>query len=410
MNIRHHIVLVLFLIFFLSGNVSNVLFGMHSYYWGVACFVYAIAVCLFFKQAYAKADWIALLIISGNVLTTCIRYVSGYDATLFTAITTSLPAIVVLILPKIPDNIIQNIGIKIVLRKFLQVFFLSECSMAILEFMMRQHIVGHIATTYQTGLVHYDESYFRSVALLGGPLLNALVVTTMTLFYLFDETLTQKKRLLLFIVGLSAVLCFNARVAIVINIAGFALWFLREIRRTQSSHKIYLGILIVSVALYVFYAAGTGSRLFATESISNDSSINVRLRLFKYILSNWRFSDILWGHSTSWIEHEMAVNIKVRIIENGWVRLIYIYGLLYAIYLMILYVKLCRQLLANYSRYATVVISLLFIVLSSANPDIVNSFVPMTCFLICIYTYQPLYIKIAEKSPNISYVAQNKVL
>lgn len=332
------------------------------------------------------------MIISGAFLWYAFRFILGPKGETVAMLSLSLPALFVLILPKQFDSVRQYLELKTAIATFLLYFFLSECSIAIIEFVMRQHVFGWIGSYYSTGLVSYEEDSFRSVAFLnGGPVNNALVVTTINLFYLLSDTFSLKKKMALFILGLAAVFCFNARMSIVINVLGFLLFVGKEIWYSRQLNKIqYIVVLsVVAIAFFIFFINyGMGNRLWMFKNISADESIQTRLRLFNYI-DNVNITDLLWGQSLSWINRNINMFIKVSIIENFWIMYIYHLGIFVMTYFTVCYLKLCQNLYIGYSKFSIIVTSLLFIILASSNDSLYVFYLPLTIFLLCIYAYQP---------------------
>jgi len=332
------------------------------------------------------------MIISGAFLWYAFRFILEPKGETVAMLSLSLPALFVLILPKKFDSVRQYLELKNAIATFLLYFFLSECSIAIIEFVMRRHVFGWIGSYYSTGLVSYEEDSFRSVAFLnGGPVNNALVVTTINLFYLLSDTFSLKKKMALFILGLAAVFCFNARMAIIINVLGLLLFIGKEIWYSRQLNKIQyiVFLIVVAIAFFIFFINyGMGNRLWMFKNISADGSIQTRLRLFNYI-DNVNITDLLWGQSLSWINRNINMVIKVDIIENFWIKYIYHLGIFVMTYFTVYYLKLCQNLYIGYSKFSIIVTSLLFIILASSNDSLYAFYLPLTIFLLCIYAYQP---------------------
>jgi len=389
---KYHIIILLTIVFYISGNVGKVLLNLPVRLIPFVFVGYGTFILLFYKREWTKPDLYASMIIAGAFLWYTFRFIFGPKEETGVMFTLSLPALFILVLPKRHDSVWQYLETKNTLATFLLCFFILECGIAIIEFVMRQHIFGWIGSYYYKGLASYGKNVFRSVSFLdGGPLNNALVVTTINLFYLLHDTFSLKKKMALFILGLAAVFCFNARMAIVINVLGLLLFVGKEIWYGRQLNKIryMVFLLVVAIAFFsFFFTYGMGNRLWLFKDISTDGSIQTRLRLFRY-LADVNIADLLWGHSRSWMNHNMSILIKVDIIENFWILFIYNLGIFVTAYFTICYIKLCQELYTRYSRFNVIVTSLLFTLLASSNNSLYSFYMPLSVFLLCIYTYQP---------------------
>jgi len=347
-----------------------------------------------YKHSLTKVDRIAVCMVAGGFIWLCIRYILGirgeYRGMVYIL---TLPAFLVAVLPH--EFSIDSIKLKIILIHLLSYVYIAECTVAIAEYVLQSHIFGWADTTYFKGLVHYDTAFeFRSVALFGSPLNNALIVTIMMLFYLFNPGISNKRKISLWILGLVAIFCFNARAAIIINLLSFVMFVARQvIDGDRIAYKNYIVFtLVMLTAVWLSYHYGLGARLWNTHSISEDSSINVRFKLFEYVL-NIDWSNYLWGNSVESIRHEMSTLIGVRIIENFWILYIFHLGIVATLFFSLCYYALCRLLLKPYVLFDKVVIAGSFLLLASSNNSLYSGFVPLFTFLLCCYVYQPVVLK-----------------
>lgn len=406
---KANITILLCIIFYLYGNVGTTFLHIPRDYFTYALCGYGFLILILYKQKWTVIQRLALLISGSAFGWLCLRYIIGeqgaFRETIFFLI---LPAFLISIFPY--KEIRKCIELRVTISRFLYCFFIIECSLAILEFAIQQHIFGWEEMTYAKGLVKYDiQAGFRSVALLKGPLNNALVITVMMLFYLFDPDLPLKRKIPLWLLGLIAIFCFNARAAIVINLLSLFIFVCKGILDSTSKNRNrYLAFFVTTcIVLFLLYTYNWGGRFWDVAKIKNDSSIDVRLRLFNYMAkADW--SDYLWGYSTSEVKHEMATKINVKVIENFWILYIFRLGIVATIYFTVLYFCLCKKLLTSYTTFNKVVISLLFISLASANNSIYVDFMPLFTFMLCAYTHSPangLYINILK-----SFITQQQLL
>ena len=388
------IIILICIIFFLVGNVGVTFMNISQDYFIYFLWGYGLLILGIYKHCLTKIDWIAICIVASAFIWLCVRYFLGIRGEyLGTVCILALPAFLIAVFPH--NLSIDSIKLKIILTRLLAYIYLTECTIAIAEYVLQSHIFGWIDTTYHRGLVHFGmASGFRAVALFGSPLNNALIVTIMMLFYLFNSGISFKRKIALWILGLTAVFCFNARGAIIVNLLSFAIFIVRyTTNRDKIAGKHYvLFTLITFATVWLMYHYGWGDRLWNLRDISSDSSINVRFRLFEYV-SNIDWSNYLWGNSVESIRHEMSTLIGVRIIENFWILYIFHLGIVATLFFVCCYYVLCRFLLKPYQLFDKVVLAGAFLLLASSNNSLYSGFIPLFTFLFCCYVYQPTVLK-----------------
>jgi len=386
------VIILLILVFYICGNIGSVTLGLPNGALLAMPAIYSTGVLIARKQCLTNAKKQAAWIIAGGILLLCLHYIINPEDKIIRDITILiLPALIISSLPLDDRLNIQNLEIKHIVAQFLLIFYIAECSIAILEFALHEHLFGWADPTYHKGIVTFDKTdAFRSVALMGSPLNNALIVTAMMLFYLFDPSSGMKRKMSLWILGLAAIFCFNARTAIVINILSMLLFVAKGILDNRSKRLRYIIVFITAgLAICIMYLCGMGTRLWETGYIGTDESIGTRMKLFQYLL-NKDWTDFLWGSSQLHIQHNMWASIKVKIIENFWVLYIFRFGIVASAYFTFFYLKLGRELFKYYSRLEKVAIPVFFIVLASINNSMASNFTPLAVFLLCAYAYNPI--------------------
>lgn len=390
------IIIAIFVIFFISGNVGVTCMNIPPDYFRYFLLGYGLLIAGVCKHSLTKVEWISVGIVAGGLLWLCVRYALGIRGEYGGAVgVLILPALLIALFPH--GLSVQSVNLKIAVIRLLRCVYITECVIAVAEYVLQCHVFGWIEATYVKGLVHYGASSgFRSVALFGSPLNNALIVTTMMLFYLFNPGISGRRKISLWILGLTAIFCFNTRSAIIINLLSFVLFVIRQAvnRGTGKQYVMFSLVTVIIVCLLYYY--GWGDRLWNTRDIGSDSSINVRLRLFEY-LSGIDWSGYLWGHSVKSIRHEMSTLIGVRIIENFWILYIFHLGIVATAFFTLCYYALCRLLLKPYRLFDKIVISGLFLLQASSNNSLYSGFVPLFTFLLCSYVYQPMTLNRSGK-------------
>lgn len=391
----YHIIVLLSFVFCLYGNIGRVTLGISNGVLLGLLIGYSLFIIAMYKRDWGRIEWQAAWIIGGAVLLLVLRCVANADYKLIRNMTIlTLPALLISVFPNGQVSSRRAFGARSIVAKFLLFFYVLECSTAILEFIMRDHIFGWFEYTYTKGIITYaGNDSFRSVALMGGPLENALSVTVMMLFYLFNQRFSMKRKMALWFLGLIAVFCFNARMAIIVNLLGMFLYIEIFKKRPDSSNKYIVVLFATCSVVGILYFYGLGDRLWETGNIGKDTSIETRLKLFRY-MADRDWADYLWGSSLMQVRHEISTSIKVRIIENFWLSYVFRIGLIATIYFTVLYFSLCRNLLRAYPLTDKIVISSLFVILVSSNNSLDSNFLPLFLFMLCSYTYKPASLDI----------------
>jgi len=382
-----NLLILLFLACYVFGNIGMTSLGISNTIVLYSLLGYACIMMILTKDYLDNTAKWPLWIIAGGIIMLLVRWVTGIlQESIQSTLILVLPAILISLFPLKYES--ESIKTRITVSGFIYWFYIIECCLAIVEFVMKQHVFGWIEIAYNSSVVDFDNQYFRSVALCGGPLLNAQIVTTIMLFFLFDLFLSPRKKILLWFLGLIAVLCFNARMAIVINILGLILYIGKEISRVQWHTRIkYIALSIfIGVTVSFLLIMGLGNRLTATTSLADDDSISIRLALFKYFF-NSDLQVYIWGHSMDELRRIMNI-IGIKVIENFWIIYIYHFGVVFTGYFTFCYFKLVQYFLRPFPTFDKIVISGLFVILISANNSIASSHMPLFIFLLCCYANQ----------------------
>jgi len=379
--------ILLFIVCYVFGNIGITILGLSNTTMLYFLSGYAMVMIISTKPYRDNTMKWALWIVAGGLIMLCVRAATGIlDESVQSTVILILPALLISLFPMQYES--EGTETRIMAHRFIYWFYIMECSMAIIEFCMEQHIFGWIEQSYMGGIVNFHNRQFRSVALCGGPLLNAQIVTTIMLFILFDICLPLREKIPLWLLGLVAVFCFNARMAIIINLSGILFYAGKEICRKPFQTKIKYIILLffIGISVPALFMMNLGNRLTATSSFVNDDSISIRLVLIKYFLHS-DFQAYIWGHSMDALRHIMNI-IGVKVIENFWIIYIYHFGIVFTAYFSFCYYKLGRLLLKPYPMFDKIIISVLFVILISSNNSVASSYMPLFIFLLCCYTNQ----------------------
>jgi hypothetical protein len=303
------------------------------------------------------------------------------------------------------DYLVKRKIVKIIIG-----FYVFECLVAIAEYLLRTHFFLWIDTTFQSHLMNFRlRESFRSVALHGAPLSNALMVTVLSAFFI-TSSLKDKYKFALWGLGFVAVLAFNARMAIIVNLGFFAFYIFKLLgdRKAKFTTKLFVYVasaIFFAVASYLVFYQGLGDRLFKTELL-DQASAQKRFDLFT-IFDGHTVYDFLFGRSMR--DFDMMKELAgLLIIENFWVCEIILFGGLFVAGMVVLYFKLLAPYAREYSFYNRMVICLSFILLASTNNSLFTQYLPLLLFVVCLNLFRPDTFKFILPSKYIDRYALTK--
>ena len=163
--------------------------------------------------------------------------------------------------------------------KLFFIFYLFETGMAITERVLGTTILGW--NDIEFSVEDWGVSGFRSAALHGHPLYNALMVSISMAFILFSP-LKIKYKMILWSMGYVSILCFNTRGSIVGNallLAFYIIYVLLFDNSISSRTKVRLVMfssIMTIVGLILFFNVGLGGRL-AEMGLFDESSAQTRI-------------------------------------------------------------------------------------------------------------------------------------
>ena len=185
-----------------------------------------------------------------------------------------------------------------------------------------------------------DEMVFRSAALLGHPLTNALCMSIVMIYILISDIELIKKSILYFI-GFFSLFCFNARAAIMISAGTFALYTIRPLFRkdtpwTKRFFSLLLLVVFVFVGIYLLNA-GFGGRFEEQGDFSEDGSALARIEVFS-IFNQYGIANFLWGMPYKDVENMALAVLGMTHIENWFILSTMIVGLVITTIVVILFI------------------------------------------------------------------------
>lgn len=273
-------------------------------------------------------------------------------------------------------------------------FFIVETGIAILE-----RFVGYNFFEWKADEV-FSINYtgnleFRSCALHGHPLYNALLVTTSMSFILISP-LKLKYKLSLWSLGYMSILCFNTRSSMVGNFLLlltyliYTIFFDKSIKKKIKRHLLISSISIICLASFFIISKGWGGRLLEM-GLFDDSSAIVRVNSWN-IFNYFDISNFLWGLSRNEITRTIYSS-GLHLTENFLIDQILLYGLVFYIPYVTFTTFLCMYLLKDYSLFQRFFVSGSFLLIAVTNNSLSSNFYALFFFIILICLFNPRHIK-----------------
>ena len=247
------------------------------------------------------------------------------------------------ILPIFLFNYLKNfkdIKFKLIAQKGIVVFYCVVCGLALVERLLSVIILARN--------IEASEDGFRSWALCGHPLANALLISIAMSFILLSD---MKRKLELFFLGMVALLCFNTRSSMMYWAAAAVMYYF-----------LFAGI-IVSVLMLSF---GFGNRII-TMGAYDESSAAVRVAIFD-IFNYYPLSDFQFGYPAKDIQMiQYRSGIYGMIIENYWLLFLLRFGYIFTSILSALMLTFMWKNLKGRKLFDIFYILAAFLMVSSTN-------------------------------------------
>lgn len=279
-----------------------------------------------------------------------------------------------------------NKKVSIQTRKLILFFFIIECSLAIIERVTNYNLFPFVLQQdFQV-----EDNLFRSSALYGHALSNALIVCIIWSFILFSDMKLEKKITYIGL-GFLALLSFNTRFAIIASILlliVYAYFFMRNMENKKTKRRFILYIACFGIAsLFILLALGWGGRLLEM-GLYDSSSASVRTDLFK-IFEYFNINNFLLGIPAEEVQFIKEYSgIASLIIENYWLIYLFRFGLFFLIILTILYILVFKEILKGYNRFIALSLSFFFLLVSSSNNSLDTGDPYLAIFFLCCYAFR----------------------
>lgn len=384
--------ILLFVIFFLSIAIFGRL-GIDDKI-SIPCFI-GCAVFLIVgngKKAMLFKYWELIAIILLIAVTWGIKREIKGDGNDFLTIFLAVPVFLFGCLPKISSSSTKkDVAIWRFVAKLVLFLFVTEFAVCAIE-----KVSGNYLFADATQIKLEDNGEFRSYALLGHPLQNALIMSTIMSFILISPIKINIK-MTLWILGYVSILCFNTRSSIIGNALIFTIYvfytvFVRKgVKARVKKWLIFASFFAFGVIAVLIVKYDLGGRLLKMGVNDDAGSTQTRLDAFS-ILTSYSFSDLTWGIDARYYDMILARS-GIKILENWWIDFILYFGTLPFLIMIILYVLLIVHLYKGYDKFSIFISVITFWLICSTNNSLAATWVPLFLYMLLIKVFNPLYIR-----------------
>lgn len=231
---------------------------------------------------------------------------------------------------------------------------------------------------------------FRSTALLGHPLSNALM-TAVIMGFILISNLKNFHKYALYMLGFVALLCFNARGAMLISGLSFIIYVLYNLTNAKMKFSSKLNIVIfmlICIAIVVYLLGeGYGGRFFEQDDVSEDGSIMARI----YVWLMFSYLDLkafLLGINGDEIERLAIRTMGMIHVENWLILFILNMGIILTIAVILFFIPIFRQSLKNYTIFQTLFALGICFGVASTNNSLASGVQAISMFMACAYAFR----------------------
>ena len=228
---------------------------------------------------------------------------------------------------------------------------------------------------------------FRSNALLGHPLTNALI-TSIIMGFILTSNIKTIRKYILYMLGFVALMCFNARGAILLSGLSFIAYIFNAIfqKGIKTSTKVatILFVLISITIIFTMFNEGYGGRFFEND-ISEDSSILARIEVWS-IFSKCSFNDILWG--TPDVTKLAMKTLGHMHIENWLILSILLAGIIITIPSILFFIPIFRKSLKEYNKFEKLFLIGICLSIASTNNSLACGIPALSIFFVSSFAFK----------------------
>ncbi|WP_154647991.1 VpsF family polysaccharide biosynthesis protein [Pedobacter arcticus] len=279
-------------------------------------------------------------------------------------------------------------------RKWIYIFFFLNAGIAVIEKVFSRLLFLKDSPWF------FD--YFRSTALFGHPLNNALIMSVLTII-LFLATKETYLKMGVLLAGMLSIFCFGARGAllgvfgaILLNIILNGLGFTKEPSRNIKSGLMYLASFAL-ILIVVISFTNLGDRIAGLAHV--DESAEARVGSFD-ILQQVDLKDLMWtGVSLDKIDMLQYLS-GVEIIENFYIEWLLNFGLVVTVVLIISLIMFLYNMMHNIGADIKFPILFTLIAVSSSNNSLATSTYVITILVMAYYIFLDFRVLVLHKVPT----------
>lgn len=240
------------------------------------------------------------------------------------------------------------------------VFFIVECLLAIYEKKYNIALFPYVEDDYYLSMVEQGQVWqFRSSSLLGNPLFNANFVSFSLCLLLCCDRIKVVYRYMLALLGLFAILGFNARGATIVTscLVLYKLYMILKGQKSKLNKYLFYALIVVSLYYAIDFVMNSdwGGRLMQDELM--DGSAQTRLSFSEYL------------NKISLISFPTWVNTMNKS-ENSYLFILISYGLFLGILLIYSLFRLFFHYLAPYTGQVKILLLVSAIGVGSLNNNL----------------------------------------
>ncbi len=254
--------------------------------------------------------------------------------------------------------------------RFLHFVFIANALLALFEY-----LTGNRLTPYVAGGVQLGDDDWRATALLGHPLVNAVMTGSYILLLVSRSGggLRGVARGFVLLLQLAAMVAFGARASLVVMILMLSLVWLKGAKdvllgRTKIE-MVHFAIIAIILPILVggvvaLDEIGFFDRLITRFSEDNGSA-SARVAMFE-LFNYFPMRDILFGPSPDLLDTLKGIEGVEAGIESFWVAFILSYGLLVSLLFFVGLFAFCISIYRRTGGYALYVLTFFFVVASTS--------------------------------------------
>ena len=283
----------------------------------------------------------------------------------------------------------RNYRIKMYVKGILLTMFSANCLMSIYErYSMTQFFPIEMIRSDIYFADETENTLYRSSALLGHPLSNALIISIIMIFIL-TSSIGAKIKLSLYALGMVSLFCFNARGAIMISILTLFLYLIQPFFRKKKSLKKIISTSFFSIfaviLLNLLFERNVAGRFVGQGGLLSDNSSRARIEVWNLF---WQYDlrDLLWGMSD--VEEKAERVLGFVHIENWFILSTMLVGLLLTLIVIVLFIPVFKKSLSYYDRFTCIIILISTIGIASTNNSLACGVPALATFFTCCYAFE----------------------